>query len=161
MNGTAPQPDAPPALPAEDKRRAPRRTIFGEPVTPELRQEMARARAEPGPGWREWVLFTGLKPWMAVAFLIVDSWVALTCVQLGYPVAIAVTVPAAVFLEIRLWLYLWHRPTIEARHRGRSRFASTMWPMRFGRWTPEGEARRLDPNFEPDSENPIDIREYL
>ncbi len=136
---------------------------FGLPsrkdLPPEVRQEMELARQDPGPSWREWFLFSAAKWWLGLAFLIVDVWVVVSAFTYGALTLLLLVV--AVYLEIVLWQYLWHRP--ESVSHGRNAENRLWWlrPVPVGRWTPEAEEVRGHAPVSGATETAPDPKEFL
>jgi hypothetical protein len=126
----------------------------------ELEKELALR--EPGPSWREWALFTGLKPWLGVGFLIADAWIVAAWLEAGSYLGLSVSLAVAVYLEFLLYRYLWYRP--DPADAGRRASFRPTWsrPVRYGRWTPEAERMRAGLPLEgPSAEPGPDLREFL
>jgi hypothetical protein len=142
----------------------PRRRWLGLPsrsdIPPDVQQEMERARAEPGPSWRAWFLFQGAKWWVGLGFLTVDVWIVVGAFQ-GQNLAITVGLLAlALYLEVLLFEFLWHRPDPAHRHGAASPRSRWIHPVPVGRWTPEAVAARAGLNL-PAGEGAPDAREFL
>jgi hypothetical protein len=137
---------------------------FGLPgrrdLPPEVRAEMDRARADPGPSWREWFLFHGSKWWIGLGFLIVDTWIVVSAIQIGLGLALVV-LAIALYLEIFTWQFLWHRPeSISIRPPDKNR----LWwirPVSVGRWTPEAEEIRMGHQLVGSADAGPDPKEFL
>lgn len=141
-----------------------------------------RAIEDPGPTWREWFFYDFLKVWVALGFLIVDSWVATVWLDPFDPYGMAASLLVALYLEILAYRYLWYRPGEAGRStryvfvplwstRARGGRAGEVaersrrnWftPRPFGRWTPEADRVRLGlAPFEGESTAPPDAGEFL
>jgi hypothetical protein len=94
---------------------------------------------ESEPSFKKWALYEGLRPWMLLAFLILDIWLFLTWYSVGLIVAGAVSLVPAAYAEVLLYRYLWYRPDLEERGPFRRTWLRL---VRAGRWTPEGELLR-------------------
>jgi hypothetical protein len=137
---------------------------FGLPsrrdLPPEVREEMELARADPGPTWREWFFFHAAKWWIGLGFLIVDTWILVSALQIGLAVSVVVLL-VALYLEILTWQVLWHRPdSLSVRAPEENR----LWwirPLAVGRWTPEAEEIRLGIRVSVTSEAGPDPKEFL
>ena len=127
------------------------------PLSPE---EKEAALADPGPTWRQFFYREFLKWWGGLFFLVVDSWIVASFLR---PLELWAMVPALVvagYLEYLLYLYLWRRPNLDRESR-RGPFLRTWYrPVRFGRWTPEGEDIRRGIDPAPPVAGP-DPREFL
>ena len=120
----------------------------------------AKAVAAEGPSWREWFYFEFLKVWIALALLIVDSWIVAGWSDPLNPVGLAATLAPAIYLEFLLYRYLWYRPNPERADEREFR-RTIVRPVRFGRWTPEAwRAREGRDAFEGALVGP-DPREFL
>ncbi|MGI0155841.1 MAG: hypothetical protein ACREDE_06880, partial [Thermoplasmata archaeon] len=108
-------------------------------------EEKRRALEDPGPTWREWFFQSAARWWIGLAFLIVDSWIVVTCIDAGVPLVAVPSVGAALYLEFLAFRYLWYVPSDGPRRR-RPFHPSWSRPVRFGRWTPEGIAARANPS---------------
>ncbi len=113
----------------------------------EVEPETRKAAVEtPGPTWGEYFRGSFSKAYLALGFFIADILIILSGLQ---PPDVLV-VPAfvlAVYLEFLTWRYLWYRPDPDKESR-MGTFEPTIWrPVRFGRWTPEGDRARagIDP----------------
>ncbi|MCI4365251.1 MAG: hypothetical protein L3K10_04220 [Thermoplasmata archaeon] len=105
-------------------------------------EEKRRALEDPGPPWKEWFLFSGVKWWIGLGFLIVDTWIIAGGFEAGLPVVgLALLIPAS-YLQFLLWRCLWFRPSLDRPVRGDFR-RSWKRPVEFGRWTPEATMVRL------------------
>ncbi|MCI4366393.1 MAG: hypothetical protein L3K08_01435 [Thermoplasmata archaeon] len=125
--------------------------------TPEDRKKLIEL---PGPSWSEWFYGSFLKVWIALGFLIVDSWIIGYWVEAGQAIGIIPSVAVAVYLEYLGFQALWYRPRSDVSHSVRTE-ARRRWlyPVEFGRWTPEGRRVRagLPPygkGEEPQSKGP-------
>jgi hypothetical protein len=137
---------------------------FGLPsrrdLPPEVREEMDRARADPGPTWREWFFFHAAKWWIGLGFLIVDTWIIVGAIQIGLALSLVI-LAVALYLEVLIWEFLWHRPdSMSVRPKTENR----MWwirPVPIGRWTPEAEEIRLGHAVSGAADTGPDPREFL
>lgn len=140
-------------------RRPERRT---EAVTPERREptgeggpedllvayadrlelEKARARAAPGPPWREWFFYTGLKPWLVVGLLTIDAWIVAGWIEYGSYLGLIGSLALAVYLEFLLYRLLWYRPEPRATRTGGDFRRTWSRPVPYGRWTEEAARAR-------------------
>ena len=104
-----------------------------------VEEEKRRAREEPGLSWRDWLYFSGFRWWSVIAFLVLDSWVAVEWISLGIYLAIAPSLLLAAYAEFLLYQVLWYRPELPLpRRRPGERFRpSWVRPVEVGRWTPE------------------------
>jgi hypothetical protein len=107
--------------------------------TDALREEQAKALADPGPDWRTWTLHTGLRPYFLVLFLTIDTWLALTWLEAGLLLGILLSLLPAVYAEFLLYRYLWARPDPEAPQPFVRSWSRPVWA---GRWTIEGDRLR-------------------
>lgn len=153
-------PFTPDEEPPPDERQ--RRRWFGMPSTsdlsPEVRREMEAARAEPGPSWREWFLFSGSKWWIGLGFFIVDAWILVGAYQ-GQGLALTLGLfVVALYLEVVLYEYLWYRPAPSRSLSAAARPLKWIRPVAVGRWTPEAEAMRAGREL---PEGTPDAREFL
>lgn len=122
----------------------------------EVEEEKRRALLDPGPTWKEWMYFTAFRWWMAVLFLIVDSWIVATFLVVHDWLPLAGATATAIYLEILIYGYFWHRPDPEKPSYTR-RFRGL--PYQVGRWTPEGVRLRAGQAALPESAP--DPREFL
>lgn len=137
---------------------------FGLPgrrdLPPEVREEMDRAREDPGPTWREWFLFHAAKWWIGLGFLIVDTWIIVSALQVGLALALVI-LAIALYLEVLTWQVLWHRPdSLSVRPPDENR----LWwirPVAVGRWTPEAEEIRQGIRMPGTADAAPDPREFL
>jgi hypothetical protein len=126
----------------------------------ESREQEAKRRAleDPGASWKEWLYFVAFKWWLAIVFLILDSWVVTIFLQTRDWFGLGGATVAAIYLEYLLYGYLWRRPDPrhpEASLRGR-------WPpYGVGRWTPEGFRLRGQHSAAVSGEASPDPREFL
>lgn len=137
---------------------------FGLPgrrdLPPEVREEMDRAREDPGPSWREWFFFHAAKWWIGLGFLIVDTWILVAALQIGLLLSILLLL-VALYLEILTWQFLWHRPDSMSL---RSPEGNRIWwirPVPIGRWTPEAEEIRLGHRLAVGPDAAPDPKEFL
>ena len=102
--------------------------------------EDARQKAldDPGPGWKEWFLYHGAKMWVALGFFIADMWIFLTWVSAFNAIGLALSIAAAIYLEILAYRYLWYRVNPEAPRPTEPFRRTWLRPREFGLWTPEG-----------------------
>jgi hypothetical protein len=105
--------------------------------TPEQRKEALEA---PGPSWREYFYYSFLKVWIVLAFFIIDIWIVASWLLPVNLLAIVLSVGVAIYVELLLYSYLWHRPRIEEDPR--SFRPSAFRPVFYGRWTPEADRVR-------------------
>jgi hypothetical protein len=137
---------------------------FGLPghrdLPPEVREEMDRAREDPGPTWREWFFFHAAKWWIGLGFLIVDTWIVVSAIQIGLALSLVI-LAVALYLEVLTWQVLWHRPdSLSVRDSDENR----LWwirPMAVGRWTPEAEEIRQGLRLSGSAETGPDPKEFL
>ena len=119
-----------------------------------------RAIEDPGPTWGEWLIGSFAKVWLALGFLVVDSWILVRWVMPFNAGALAASLAAATYLEFLLWQYLWYAPDREEDLKNvpfRPRWDHL---TRFGRWTPQ--ARRLREGQDPYEAAPADdISEFV
>lgn len=108
-------------------------------IVDQVAAEKKAALAEPGPSWKEWGLHSALKWYVALAFLMADGWLVDTVLVAGSYLGLAALVPA-VYAEYLVWQYLWYRP--EEARTTRRRPPRWAHPVRFGRWTAEGDRAR-------------------
>ena len=141
-----------------------------------------KALEDPGLSWREWFYYDFLRVWIALGFLVVDSWIAAAWLAPpNYP-GLIVSLALALYVEILGYRYLWYRPAATGRSvrvdfvplwstrprgptGGREVEPSRRnWftPVPFGRWTPEADRvrRGLHPFEETDRAGP-DASEFL
>jgi hypothetical protein len=104
-------------------------------------EEKKQALADPGPSWREWFLFSAMKWYLGLAFLIGDAWIVVTWFEVGVAWAALATLVAAIYLEYLAYRVLWTRPPIDRPIRATFQ-RSWHTPVQFGRWTPEAELYR-------------------
>jgi hypothetical protein len=101
-------------------------------------EETEKALADPGPGWKEWFLFSGAKIWVALGFFVIDIWIVESWLAPVNAVGLGLSIAAAVYLEFLAYRYLWYRWDPEAP-RESGPFRPTLFrPREFGRWTHEG-----------------------
>ena len=112
-------------------------------VDPETRRSAVQ---EPGPSWAEWARGSLAKAYLALGFFIADVLLLVTGLQPIDPFVFAGVV-LAIYLEILAWQYLWYRPHPDRESRPGTFHPTVFRPVRFGRWTPEGERARdgVDP----------------
>jgi hypothetical protein len=125
-------------------------------------EERRRAIEEPGPSWKRWALDTGLKPWVALGFLILDGGVFLTLygsgTEWGYILS-GPTVAGALFLNYLAWQYLWHEPRDgESPARFRRTLLHPFYMGRFNERYADWKANRLDPR---ETESGVDARDFF
>lgn len=112
-----------------------------------VREEKQKALAEPGPSWREWFLFSGAKWYVVLGYLIVFAWEASYAGPDAH-VALYIVAPVVavtLYAEFLLYRFLWYRPKIGDHSRSRrsdGRWRRWLYPVRYGRWTPEADAVR-------------------
>jgi len=123
----------------------------------EVEEQKQRALADPGPSWKDWLYFSHLKWWMGLLFLVVDAWIVVTFLVVQSWLLLAASTAVAVYLEILIWGYLWHRPDPERPSYDR-RFRGL--PYQVGRWTPEGAQLRATGKLTVGEKSP-DPREFL
>ena len=122
-------------------------------------KERTEALAEPGPSWREWLYFEFLKVWIALAFLIVDSWIAASWLDPFNAVGLFGSLALALYLEFLAYRCLWYRPDPE---RWQREFRPSWFrPVRVGRWTPEAWRVRAGKEPFPGVATGPDPREFL
>lgn len=137
---------------------------FGLPgrgdLPPEVREEMELARQDPGPTWREWFFFHAAKWWIGLGFLIIDTWIVVSALQIGLALSLVI-LAVALYLEVLTWQVLWHRPeSLSVRAPDENR----MWwirPLPVGRWTPEAEEIRQGIRVSVTVETGPDPKEFL
>jgi hypothetical protein len=106
-------------------------------------EEKRLALLDPGPTWHEWFFHSAAKWWIGLAFLVVDAWLIVACLDIGlYLLTIPVLV-VALYIEFLVYRYLWYSPDT-TRSGGRFR-RSWVRPVPFGRWTSEAEHARTHP----------------
>jgi len=111
-----------------------------------VEQEKHEALLDPGSSWREWFFYDAMKWWVGLGFLIVDvlicgSWITQGSFSQWQVVGAALSLLAALYLEILLYRYLWRRPS-ETELRRPGPFRPNLLALReVGRWTPEGDPR--------------------
>lgn len=122
--------------------------------------EKELARRIPDIPWRQWALYSGLKVWLGLGFLIVDSILAAFWVENQGYVALALSLALVVYLEFLLYRYLWYVPSEDHAPRRGPFKPSWHRPVEFGRWTPEAARARagLGPTTAPQGPDP---REFL
>lgn len=157
-----PKKSGPESDPYEERTFSPEEKAAYESGLDRVAEEKRQALLDPGPSWREWFFHSAAKWYVALLFLIVDSWVA---AYFFHPLDLLELVPAvavALYVEAVAWMYLWHRPTDTASIE-RGRFRRRWWrPFPHGRWTPEGErARSGAPLPAPSPESGPDPHEFL
>jgi hypothetical protein len=122
-------------------------------------EEKRRALADPGPPWREWFLFNGVKWWVGLGFLIIDTWFIVGGLESNglLALALALLIPVT-YLQLLLWRVLWYRPNLDRPARG-DYHRTWLRPVEFGRWTPEGELIRTKGRaaLGPQGPNPRDF----
>ncbi len=169
------------SAPREPTERA--RTSKGPLGLPRVDGEARRhAIADPGPSWSEWFYFDVLKVWIALGFLVVDSWIAAAWLQPPNYLGLALSLVGAVYLEVLGYRALWYRPRATGRSirvdfvpwgsrrpkasTGRrdvdASFPNLFTPLPYGRWTPEANRvrRGLHP-FEATGSTGPDASEFL
>lgn len=129
-------------------------------------EDKRKALLEPGPNWKQWFFYQGMKWWLPVLFLIVDSWIAASWIgndsfAAANVLGMVVSLVLAVYLEGLAYLYLWREPSDQEAATG-GRFRPGWRGLReYGRWTPEGERRRRwaasSPPSEPGAPEPRDF----
>ena len=104
-----------------------------------VHEEKEQARREPGPSWHDWLYFDAFRWWFMILFLIVDSWVAVTWIEIGNYVGLGLSLVAVAYAEYLAYQALWHRPELPLpRLRRGEKFHRTCGrPVETGRWTPE------------------------
>lgn len=122
------------------------------------REEREAAIRVPGPTWREWLYTEAFRWWLGIALLIGDAWLVAGWIEVGGWVGLAVSLPAALYIEYLLFQYLWHPYHPELR----GKFRRTWYrPFKVGRWTAD-RARLLIRGGEPTpGEVGPDPREFL
>ena len=102
----------------------------------------ARAVAEPGPTWREYLYYEFLKVWILLGFFIVDVFLAVSWLEPLNVAALVASLVAAFYLEFLAYRYLWYRPDLDTLN-PRAPFHRTLTrPVQYGRWTPEADRVR-------------------
>jgi hypothetical protein len=113
-------------------------------------EERKRALAQPGLGWKDWALYSGLKPWIGLGLLIVDVWALVTVIGLASQptyglwallgleplavVTLSLVSAMTIYLNLVVWSYLWANPREGDLRPGA--FTPTAWkPFAVGRWT--------------------------
>jgi len=105
----------------------------------EFDREKQEAITNPGPGWKEWFLFSGAKTWVVLGFFVIDSWVFAYWFSPFNPAGMGLSLAAAVYLEFLAYCYLWERANPERAARPTKPFRPNFRRLReVGRWTPEG-----------------------
>ena len=130
-------------------------------ITSRVKLEKELARHEPGPPWREWFYFTGLKPWFGLGLLIVDAWVAAAWLEAGSYLALVASLAAAIYLEFLFYRYLWYRPGPEEDRSGTPFRPTWSRPVRYGRWTIDAARARAGQSRDGPAETGPDPREFL
>jgi hypothetical protein len=130
-----------------------------------VQEEKRRALAAPGPSWRDWFLFDASRWWVALLYLIVDSWIVSFWLEQGpwdatWTALLVGSLVGACYLEFLLFRFLWYRPSPDQRGR-RGSFRRTWFrPVQFGRWTPEADRLRAGLPLRPADAGP-DPSEFL
>ncbi len=96
------------------------------------------ALQEPGPTWTQWAKGPFSKAYLALGFFIGDTLLLVTGLQPTDPLILLSLVPV-LYLEFIAWQYLWYRPDPNRESRVNAFHPTPFHPVRFGRWTPEGE----------------------
>jgi hypothetical protein len=96
-----------------------------------------RALRDPGPGWREWFLFSGAKTWVVLGFFIIDSWLFAFWFSPFNAAGMVLSLVAAVYLEFLAYRYLWYRWNPEHSQTSGPFRPSLLRPREVGLWTPE------------------------
>jgi hypothetical protein len=119
--------------------------------------EKKAALADPGPPWREWALHSGLKPYVGLAFLIVDGWIAgyFLFINIYWPIAPCLV--GALYLEYLAWQCLWYRPETFRRHVRRRSPSPWVHPVPYGRWTPEADLAQAGELIPPGGPDPTEF----
>lgn len=123
-------------------------------------EERRRALEEAGPSWREYFFHSFAKVWLLLAFFVGDLFLIGTFGSPFLPWALGPALALALYAEYLAYQYLWHRPDLDRMHEA---FRPT-WarPVRFGRWTVEGERARAGlPAIPPGDEPHPDPAEFL
>lgn len=144
-----------------------------EPLTPEeeealasgferLQQEKRAALADPGKGWTEWFYHDASKFYIGFLFVLADAWIVAFWFEPSFnAIGLVATLVPALYLERIGYLYFWHRPSGDELSRS-ARWKPTWWnPIRFGRWTPEGERVRRGAPPVPGAEASVDPSEFI
>jgi hypothetical protein len=127
-------------------------------VDPEIRR---KALLEPGPTWREWFVTDFLKVWIALSFLIIDTFIAATWLKPFNPGLLLITLGTAFYLEFLAYRVLWYDPAPIGRSIRQTFKPDWLHPVPYGRWSPPGErARKGLPAF-PDQPEDLDPQEFL
>lgn len=100
-------------------------------------QAKQKALADPGPGWREWFLYSGAKVWVALGFFIIDIWILESWASPFDGVGMGLSIVAALYLEFLAYRYLWYRWDPEAPKEPGPFRPTLLRPREVGRWTPE------------------------
>ncbi|HYK94072.1 MAG TPA: hypothetical protein VEY07_08560 [Thermoplasmata archaeon] len=126
-------------------------------------EERQKAIEDPGPSWREWFFFSFAKVWTLLAFFIIDVFVFVTFADPFVVWALVPSMALAIYGEYLLYEFLWFRPPLEKISEWRREFHPTWFrPVRFGRWTVEGERVRAGGPLLPPGEEPYpDPNEFL
>jgi len=83
----------------------------------QLAEEKVQALRDPGPSWREWFFFDAAKWWVAVAFLVLDSWVVGAWIAYGaitttgvqnLSLSLGLPIPLETLLYLALGFGLYH-----------------------------------------------------
>lgn len=113
-----------------------------------LELEKARAREAPGPPWREWFFYTGLKPWLVVGLLTIDAWIAAGWLEFGSYLGLIASLAVVVYLEFLLYRFLWYRPEPRKPRSGGDFRRTWSHPVPYGRWTEEAARVRAGVSLE-------------
>jgi hypothetical protein len=134
------------------------KTLGVEPQEPE---ERARAIAEPGASWREFLFFELAKVWIVLGLFVLDSWIIIYWTQPLNVAALFLSLAAAIYLDFLLYRVLWYRPDPEESYLKREFRPTLIRPVRWGRWTPEAWRARDGRDPYGDAIVGPDPREFL
>jgi hypothetical protein len=150
---------------AEDAELTPEEREQYSRAVDRVREDQLRALRDPGPTWREWWYYDGMKWWVGLLYLILDSWIGVGWIDWAGYVAwgtagLFVSLAGALYLEILFYRYLWRRPQEEASQTGPFRPGWTAL-REFGRWTPEEAAVRAGKIRRAPTDGSTDAHEFL
>lgn len=124
--------------------------------------ERTEAIEEPGPSWHDYFYFSFAKAWGLLGFAVVDAWVIAAWLQPLQVVPLVLSLIAASYLELLLFRFLWYRPGPDDSASTGAFRPTWLRPVRFGRWTPEGErVRKGLPGEDLDERTGPDPSEFL